>query len=163
MICLTLRRGYAIITPVAEKIVATNRKAYHEYFIEDTIEAGLVLTGNEIKSVRDGRVNLREGYARIVKREMWLSNVHITPYEHSGYGDPDPDRDRKLLLHRGEILRLETKIQTKGFTLIPLRIYLRDGRAKVEIGMAKGKRQYDKREAIAERDAERAMEREMAE
>ena len=148
---------------MAEKIVATNRKAYHEYFIEDTIEAGLVLTGNEIKSVRDGRVNLREGYARIVKREMWLSNVHITPYEHSGYGDPDPDRDRKLLLHRGEILRLESKVQTKGFTLIPLRIYLRDGRAKVEIGMAKGKRQYDKREAIAERDAERAMEREMAE
>lgn len=143
--------------------MATNRKAYHEYFIEDTIEAGLVLTGNEIKSVRDGRVNLREGYARIVKREMWLSNVHITPYEHSGYGDPDPDRDRKLLLHRGEILRLESKVQTKGFTLIPLRIYLRDGRAKIEIGMAKGKRQYDKREAIAERDAERAMEREMAE
>jgi SsrA-binding protein len=148
---------------VTEKIVATNRKAYHEYFIEDTFEAGLVLTGSEIKSVREGRANLREGYARIVNREMWMSNVHITPYEHSGYGDPDPDRDRKLLLHKSEILRLQSKMQTKGFTLIPLRIYLRDGRAKVEIGLAKGKRQYDKREAIAERDAERAMERDMTE
>ena len=147
---------------MAEKTVATNRKAYHEYFIEDTIEAGLVLTGSEIKSVREGRANLREGYARIVNREMWMSNVHITPYEHSGYGDPDADRDRKLLLHKSEILRLQSKMQTKGFTLIPLRIYLRDGRAKVEIGLAKGKRQYDKREAIAERDAERAMERDMA-
>jgi SsrA-binding protein len=154
---------YAIITGVAEKIVATNRKAYHDYFIDDTIEAGLVLTGSEIKSVREGRMNLRDGYARITNREVWLCNVHISPYEHSGRSGPDPDRDRKLLLHKREILRLVMRTQTKGLTLIPLRVYLRDGRAKVEIGLAKGKRQYDKREAIAERDADRAMEREMAE
>ena len=148
---------------VAEKIVATNRKAYFEYFIDDTIEAGLVLTGSEIKSVRDGRVNLREGFARIINGEMWMQNVHISPYEHGSHDNPDPDRDRKLLLHKSEILRLATRVQTKGLTLIPLRIYLRDGRAKVEIGLARGKRQYDKREAIAERDASRDMERAMAE
>ena len=146
---------------MAEKIVATNRKAYHEYIIEDTFEAGLVLTGSEIKSVREGRVNLREGFARIINGEMWMENVHISPYEHGGRANPDPDRDRKLLLHKSEIVRLTTRTQTKGLTMIPLRIYLRDGRAKVEIGLAKGKRQYDKRVAIAERDAERAMEREM--
>jgi SsrA-binding protein len=148
---------------VAEKIVATNRKAYHEYFIEDTIEAGVVLTGSEIKSVRAGRVNLREGFARIINGEMWMQNVHISPYEHEGRAELDADRDRKLLLHKSEILRLAARIQTKGLTLIPLRVYLKDGRAKVEIGLAKGKRQYDKRAAIAERDADRAMERELAE
>ncbi len=147
---------------VAEKIVATNRKAYFDYFIEDSIEAGLVLTGNEIKSVRDGRVNLRDGYARIVNGEIWMSNVHISPYEHGGRSNLDADRDRKLLLHKTEILRLAARMQTKGLTLVPLRIYLRDGRAKVEIGIAKGKRQYDKREAIAERDAHRALEHELA-
>jgi SsrA-binding protein len=148
---------------VADKIVATNRKAYHEYFIEDSIEAGLVLTGSEIKSVRDGRVNLRDGFARIVNDEMWMVNVHISPYAHSGGASPDPDRDRKLLLHKAEIRRLASRAQTKGLTLIPLRVYLREGRAKVEVGLAKGKRQYDKREAIAQRDADRALERELAE
>jgi len=144
---------------VAEKIIATNRKAYHDYFIEDTIEAGLVLTGSEIKSLREGRVNLRDGYARIADGEVWLSNVHISPYEHSGRSNLDPLRERKLLLHKAEILRLASRLQTKGLTLVPLRIYLRDGRAKVELALAKGKRQYDKREAIAERDAQRAIER----
>ena len=148
---------------VEEKTVATNRKAFHEYFIEDTIEAGLVLTGSEIKSIRAGRANLREGFARISNGEMWLENVHVSPYEHVGHAGPDPDRNRKLLLHKIEILRLSNRIQTKGLTLIPLRIYLREGKAKVEIGLAKGKRQYDKREAIAERDADRAMERELVE
>ena len=148
---------------MAEKIVATNRKAHHDYFIEDSIEAGLVLTGSEIKSVREGRVNLRDSYARITQGEMWMCNVHISPYEQSGRTGPDPVRDRKLLLHKSEILRLANRTQTKGLTLIPLRMYLRDGRAKVEIGLAKGKRLYDKREAIAERDAERAMERELVE
>jgi len=144
---------------VAEKVVATNRKAYHDYFIEDTVEAGLVLTGSEIKSVREGRLNLRDSFARIANGEMWMCNVHISPYEHSGKTAPDPDRDRKLLLHKGEIRRLQSRMQTKGLTLVPLRIYLRDGRAKVELALAKGKRQYDKRDAIAERDAERDMER----
>ncbi len=151
------------MTHVAEKIVATNRKAYHDYFIEDTLEAGVVLTGSEIKSVREGRLNLRDSYARITNGEMWMCNVHISPYEHGGRSLPDPYRDRKLLLHKAEILRLANRTQTKGLTLIPLRVYLRDGRAKVEIGLAKGKRLYDKREAIAERDAERAMERELVE
>jgi SsrA-binding protein len=148
---------------VAEKIVATNRKAHHDYFIEESFEAGLVLTGSEIKSVREGRVNLRDGYARIVNGEVWMCNVHVSPYEHGGSSNLDPVRDRKLLLHKREILRLLTRTQTKGLTMVPLRIYLRDGRAKVEVGLAKGKRQYDKRDAIAERDAERAMERELAE
>jgi SsrA-binding protein len=147
---------------VAEKIVATNRKAYHDYFIDDTIEAGLVLTGSEIKSIRAGRVNLRDGFARIVNGEMWMQNVHISPYEHGSHSDLDPDRDRKLLLHKSQIVRLAARIQTKGLTLVPLRLYLRDGRAKVEIGLARGKRQYDKREAIAQRDAERALERAIA-
>jgi SsrA-binding protein len=147
---------------VAEKIVATNRKAYHDYFIDDTIEAGLVLTGSEIKSIRAGRANLRDGFARIVNGEMWMQNVHISPYEHGSHSDLDPDRDRKLLLHKSEIVRLAARIQTKGLTLVPLRLYLRDGRAKVEIGLARGKRQYDKREAIAQRDAERALERAIA-
>ena len=160
--CLTQFQGYGIIAAVAEKIVATNRKAYHDYFIDDTIEAGLVLTGSEIKSVREGRVNLRDAYARITNGEMWMCNVHISPYEHGGLNNPDPNRDRKLLLHKAEILRLLNRTQTKGLTLIPLRIYLRDARAKVEIGLARGKRQYDKRAAIAERDAERDMEREMS-
>ena len=148
---------------MAEKVVATNRKAFHDYFIDDTIEAGLVLTGSEIKSVRAGRVNLREGFVRVVNEEMWMTNVHVSPYEHVGREGPNPDRDRKLLLHRSEIRRLQQRAQTKGLTLIPLRIYIVNGRAKVEIGLAKGKRQYDKREAIAERDAERDLEREMAE
>lgn len=146
-----------------EKTVATNRKAFHEYFIEDTIEAGIVLTGSEIKSIRAGRVNLRDGFARITNGEIWVLNVHVSPYEHVGHAAPDPDRDRKLLLHKAEILRLANRMQTKGLTLIPLRIYLHDGKAKVELGLAKGKRQYDKREAIAERDAQRAMERSMDE
>jgi SsrA-binding protein len=149
-------------TAVAEKTVATNRKAQHDYFIEESFEAGLVLTGSEIKSVREGRVNLRDGYARITNGEVWMCNVHVSPYEH-GDSRLEPDRDRKLLLHKREILRLLARTQTKGLTLIPLRVYVRDGRAKVEIGLAKGKRQYDKREAIAERDAERDLEREMAE
>ncbi len=147
----------------AIRVIATNRKAYHDYVIEDRIEAGLVLTGSEIKSVRQGRVNLRDGFARVTNGEMWLLNVHISPYEHGGRSSPDPDRDRKLLLHKSEIVRLASLMQTKGLTLVPLRMYLREGRAKVEVGIARGKRQYDKRQAIARRDAQRAMERELAE
>lgn len=147
---------------MADRIVATNRKAYHDYFIEDSVEAGLVLTGSEIKSVREGRLNLRDSYARIANGEMWLCNMHITPYEHSGRSELDPDRDRKLLLHKHEILRMQNRAQSKGLTLVPLRVYLKGGRAKVELALAKGKRQYDKRDAIAERDAERDMERSLA-
>ena len=143
-----------------EKVIATNRKAYHDYFIEETLEAGLVLTGTEIKSVRGGRVNLRDIYVRLERGEAWLLNVHIAPYEQGNRYNVNPTRDRKLLLHRQEILRLHGKAQAKGMTIVPLRVYLRGNRAKVELALAKGKRQYDKREAIAQRDAEREMERE---
>jgi SsrA-binding protein len=144
----------------AEKVIATNRKAYHDYFIEETLEAGLVLTGTEIKSVRGGHVNLRDSYVRIERGEAWLLNVHIAPYEQGNRYNVNPTRDRKLLLHRPEILRLQGKAQAKGMTIVPLRVYIRGNRAKVELALAKGKRQYDKREAIAQRDAEREMERE---
>jgi len=144
----------------AEKVIATNRKAYHDYFIEETLEAGLVLTGTEIKSVRGGRVNLRDSYVRIERGEAWLLNVHIAPYEQGNRYNVNPTRDRKLLLHRPEILRLQGKAQAKGMTIVPLRVYIRGNRAKVELALAKGKRQYDKRESIAQRDAEREMERE---
>lgn len=141
------------------RTVATNRRARHDYFIDDTYEAGIALTGTEIKSVREGRINLREGYAVIRGGEAWLMDVHISPYSHGGRENHDPKRARKLLLHRWEINRLEGKVRERSHTLVPLRIYLRDGLAKVEIGLARGKREYDKRETIARRDAEREMRR----
>jgi SsrA-binding protein len=144
------------------KVIAVNRRARHDYAIEDTFEAGLVLTGGEIKSVRAGRVALSDSYARPEREELWLEGVHIAPYEPASYDNLDPKRRRKLLLHRREISRLMGRTQEKGFTLIPLRLYLRRGYAKVELGLARGKRQYDKRRAIAERDIERDKERELS-
>ncbi|HHV53105.1 MAG: SsrA-binding protein SmpB [Synergistota bacterium] len=142
------------------KVVARNRKATHDYFILETYEAGIVLTGTEIKSVREGRVNLRDGYAKIDSGELWLYNVHISPYERGSFYNHDPLRPRKLLLRREEIKRLLGKTKEKGLTLVPLSMYIKDNRwAKVEVALAKGKKQYDKRAAIAERDAQRAMER----
>ena len=141
------------------KVLATNRKAYHDYHIEETQEAGVVLTGTEIKSVRAGSVNLRDSYAQVRNGELWLSNVHIAPYEPASKQNVDPYRDRKLLMHRKEILRLFGRVQEKGLTLIPLRMYLNKNRAKVEIALARGKKQYDKREAIAKRDSAREIER----
>ena len=141
------------------RTVATNRRARHDYFIDDTYEAGIALTGTEIKSVREGRINLREGYAVIRGGEAWLMDVHISPYSHGGRENHDPKRPRKLLLHRWEINRLEGKVRERSHTLVPLRVYLREGLAKVEIGLARGKREYDKRETIARRDAEREMRR----
>ncbi len=142
------------------KVVARNRKATHDYFILGTYEAGIVLTGTEIKSVREGRVNLRDGYAKIDSGELWLYNVHISPYERGSFYNHDPLRPRKLLLRREEIKRLLGKTKEKGLTLVPLSVYIKDNRwAKVEVALAKGKKQYDKRAAIAERDAQRAMER----
>ena len=142
------------------KVVATNRKARHDYHIEDCYEAGLVLTGTEIKSIRAGRVSLREGYIQCRDDELWLVNVHIAPYDPAGRSGHDPRRSRKLLLHRREINRLVSRVQERGYTIVPLRMYLKGGRAKVEIALARGKRKYDKREAIARRDAEREMRRE---
>ncbi|MBX5443550.1 SsrA-binding protein SmpB [Sphaerobacter sp.] len=143
-----------------EKVVATNRKAYHDYHIEEELEAGIALTGTEIKSIRAGRVNLRDAYARIENGELWLIGMHISPYEHAGgYFQHDPDRPRKLLVHRNELNYLRNRVEAKGYTLVPLRLVLRKGLAKVDIGVARGKKTYDKREAMAERDARREMER----
>ena len=145
------------------KVVATNRKAFHEYFISDTFEAGVALVGSEIKSIRAGRVSLQDGYVAFENGEAWLVNVHIAQYDPASRQNHDPKRRRKLLLHRREIDRLAGKVQEKGFTVIPTRLYLKDGRAKVEIGLAKGKRLYDKREAIAKRDSQRQVDRALKE
>jgi SsrA-binding protein len=141
--------------------IATNRKAFHDYFLYDEREAGIVLTGTEIKSVRAARVNLRDGYVRIHDGEAWLVNVHIAPYFQGGTENPDPRRERKLLLHRREINRLQSAVQEKGLTIVPLRMYLKNNRAKVEIALARGKKLYDKRAAIAKKEAQRVVEREM--
>jgi len=145
------------------KVVATNRKAFHEYFISDTFEAGIALVGSEIKSIRAGRVSLQDGYVSFENGEAWLVNVHIAQYDPASRQNHDPKRRRKLLLHRREIDRLAGKVQEKGFTVIPTRLYLKDSRAKVEIGLAKGKRLYDKREAIAKRDSQRQVDRALKE
>jgi SsrA-binding protein len=141
------------------KVVAVNRRATHDYFIDDRIEAGLVLTGTEIKSIREGRVNLREGYAAVTNGEAWLRNVHIAPYEQGNRYNHEPLRDRKLLLHRDEINTLMGQVRQRGYTLVPLQIYLKHGRAKVELGLARGKREFDKRQSIAKREAQREIER----
>jgi SsrA-binding protein len=139
--------------------IAVNRRAYHDYFIDEKYEAGLVLTGTEVKSMRAGRANLRDGYVRIGGGEAWLENVHITPYAQGGYANHEPLRPRKLLLHADEIASLVGKIKQRGYTLIPLRLYFARNHAKVELGLARGKRQYDKRQALAASDARREMER----
>ena len=143
------------------KVVSNNRKAGFEYFLLEKFEAGLSLMGTEIKSIRAGQMSIAEAYVDVENgREAWLIDSHIAPYEQGNRYNVNPTRDRKLLLHRQEILRLQGKAQAKGMTIVPLRVYLRGNRAKVELALAKGKRQYDKREAIAQRDAEREMERE---
>jgi SsrA-binding protein len=141
------------------KQIAVNRKARHDYDIRDTMEAGISLMGTEIKSIREGRVNLTDAYVQVKNREAWLMDMHVTPYSHGGYANHDPRRPRKLLLHRDEILKLAGQIAQKGLTVVPLRIYLKDGRAKVEIAVAKGRKDYDKRDAMATRDAQREVER----
>ena len=143
-----------------EQTVAQNRRARHEYNVEETLEAGLVLTGTEIKSIRAGRANLAEAYARIERGEAWLIGAHIAPYEQASRFNHEPTRTRKLLLHRDQIAELAGKTQTRGYTLVPLRLYLQDGLAKVELGLARGRKAHDKRRVIAERDARRELERE---
>ena len=139
--------------------VATNRKAFHDYFIDERMEAGLVLVGTEVKSLRAGRCNLRDGYVRVDGNEAWMENVHISPYAQGGYANHEPMRPRKLLLHSDEIATLIGKVRQKGFTLIPLSIYFTRNRAKVQVGLCRGKREYDKRQTIAEADAKREMAR----
>jgi SsrA-binding protein len=143
------------------KQIASNRKAYHDYSIEDTWEAGIVLTGTEVKALRAGRASLVDGFAEVEGGEAWLIGVHIAEYSQGTWTNHTPRRRRKLLLHRSEIDRIERKISEKGFTLVPLSLYFKDGRAKVEIGLARGKRQYDKRQTLAEKDARRDIEREV--
>ena len=144
--------------------IARNRKARHEYFILEAMETGIVLSGTEIKSVRAGNVNLRDGYAKIDDAELWLYNVHISPYEKGTHYNKEPMRRRKLLVHKKEILKLHGKTREKGLTLIPLSMYLKDGkRAKIELAIAKGRQAHDKRDAIAERDVEREISRSMRE
>ena len=141
------------------KPIAANRRARHEFWIEETHEAGIALTGTEVKSLRDGRANLQDAFARVDGGEMWLYHLHISPYAQGNIHNHDPLRARKLLLHRREILRLKDRTDRKGYTLVPLRLYFRRGVAKVELGVARGRHLYDKRERIAERDAERRIAR----
>jgi SsrA-binding protein len=144
---------------MAIKIVASNKKAYHEYFIDEVYEAGLALMGPEVKSLRTGKVNLKESYCRISRGEVFVSNMHISPYEFGNRENPDPLRMRKLLLHRHEIGRLIRKVDEKGLTLVPTKLYFKNGKAKLEVGVAKGKRLYDKRESLKRKEAGREMER----
>lgn len=144
------------------KVIANNKKARHEYFVDEVYEAGLVLTGTEIKSIRNGKVSIKEAYAKIINGEVLILGMNISPYEQGNRFNVDPLRPRKLLLHRREINKLIGKIKVGGVTLIPLRIYLNDiGRAKIEIAVARGKKLYDKRDTIAKRDTERKMQRAM--
>ncbi len=145
---------------MAERTVATNRKARRDYFIEETLEAGIALKGTEIKSVRAGHVSLEDAFVLIDDRlEAWLVDAYIAPYQHGTHGNHDPRRKRKLLLHKQEILRLRNKVRERGMTIIPLRMYIKNGLAKVEIALARGKKKYDKRAEIARREAEREMRR----
>lgn len=141
------------------KVVCTNKKARRDYHIEETIEAGMVLRGNEVKSLRAGHANLADAYARIDDDQVWISGLHISPYEHTRMEEQDPLRERKLLLHSYEIRKLAIKVQQRGYTLVPLRIYFQAGRAKAELGLGKGKKLYDKREDLKKADARREMER----
>jgi SsrA-binding protein len=142
-----------------EKLVASNRKARHEYFIEETYEAGIALTGTEIQSVRQGRVSLGDAYAEVRGGEVFLVNSHIAEYDYGNRLNHNPRRPRKLLLHKSEIRRLYSRVRERGYTIVPLRMYLRGGLAKLEIGLARGKKTWDKREDIAKRDAQREIER----
>ena len=141
------------------KIAAQNRKAYHDYFVEDKYEAGIELCGTEVKSIRAGSMNLKDSYCTVKDGELFVHSMHISPYEHGNIFNRDPFRERKLLLHKREILKLLTLSQADGYSLIPLRLYLKDGKVKLELAVAKGKKLYDKRHDIAERDAKRAMDR----
>ena len=145
--------------PEQDYVVTTNRQAYHDYFVEETYEAGLELRGTEVKSIRASHVNLRGAYARLKDGEVWLEGAHIAEYEQGTYMNHDPLRPRRLLLHRREIDRLVGKVQAKGLTLIPLKLYFKHNRVKVEVGLCRGKKLYDKREAIKERETARELQR----
>ncbi len=141
------------------KIIAQNKKAYHEYFVEETYECGLALKGTEVKSMRQGRVNLKESFAMIRNMEIFAEGMHISPYEQGSFSNTDPLRPKKLLMHKAEIRKLSGLVARQGYTLIPLKVYLKDGRMKLELGLCRGKHLHDKRDSAAERDAKREMDR----
>ena len=140
---------------LAQKNIAENRKAFHDYHIIESFEAGVVLVGTEVKAIREGSANLRDSFARVEEGQVWVYNIHINPYSHRGYADHEPTRRRKLLLHRTEIRKLIGKTVEKGMTLVPVRMYLKNGRVKIAISLAKGKKAHDKRETIKRRETER--------
>jgi SsrA-binding protein len=148
--------------PSADRDIAVNRRARHEFLIEETIETGLVLLGSEIKALREGKANLKDSYGRIEGGEVWLWNAHISPYGPASRFGHEPTRSRKLLLHRAEIARLHGKVKERGLTLVPLRLYFKNGRAKIELALARGKKQHDKREAIRDREVRREIDRALA-
>jgi SsrA-binding protein len=140
------------------KVLIKNKKAYHEFFIDETVEAGIALVGSEVKSIRGGKANIKEAFVRIMNNEAFIVGMHVSPYEKGSYFNQDPLRQRKLLLHKREIVKLYSLATQKGLTLVPLAVYLKQGKVKIEIGIARGKKLYDKRQSIAERDAQRAKE-----
>ena len=141
------------------KVIAQNRKAYHDFFIEEKLECGIALFGTEVKSIRQGRINLKEGWAQIRNGEVWVEGMHISPYEQGNQFNRDPLRPKKLLLHRSEIRKLNGEVDRQGYTLIPLEVYLKEGRVKLQLGLCKGKQAHDKRDAIAKRDSDREIRR----
>lgn len=145
------------------KTIAQNRKAYHDYFVEDRIECGIALFGTEVKSMRLGKVNLKESWAQIRKGELWVEGMHISPYEQGNIFNRDPLRAKKLLVHRAEIRKMEAQVARQGYTLVPLQIYLKEGRMKLELGVCKGKQLHDKRDAMAKRDSDREIQRTLRE
>ena len=145
------------------KQIAANRKALHDYFVLDRFEAGIELTGTEVKSIRAGTMNLKDCYARVKNGELWVKGMHISPYKQGSYFNADPDRDRRLLMHKREILRLGARVQQDGLALVPLSLYFKDGRVKVELGLCRGKKLYDKRNDAAEKSARRTIDRKMKE
>ena len=154
------RRAKAKADAGSDRVVATNRRARHDYELLDTYECGMVLTGSEVKSLREGKAQITEAYARLDDGELWLFQSHVPPWVFAvGFGSHDPDRKRKLLLHRSELARIADKVKTQPLTIVPLKLYFKDGRAKIEIALAKGRKQHDRREAIKERDANREIAR----
>jgi SsrA-binding protein len=155
------RAGARQEAATGDRVVTQNRRAFYDYFIDETIEAGLVLTGSEIKSIRDGKVTISEAYVRVDNGELWLIGCNIAPFTHGAYANHEPERPRKLLAHRHQIEHMAEATERKGLTLVPLRLRIRRGRAKVDVGIARGKKNYDKRQVVAERDAKRDIERAM--
>lgn len=145
------------------KQIAANKKAYHDYFVLDRFEAGLELTGTEVKSIRAGTLNLKDSYCRVIEGELWLIGMHISPYKQGSYFNVDPDRRRRLLMHKREIIRLGSRVQQEGLALIPLSLYFKDSRVKLELGLCKGKKLYDKRADAADKSAKREIDRKMKE